>query len=177
MTRVPISNIIWVHVWPFRMWLYKAVTVKIRTSGLITLAVSGTGTGTRTKTWTNGLYSFMSNLYRPQRSWAKVMFLQVCVILFTGGGCLPQCMLGYHPPPEQTPPSWSRPRPGSRHPPGSRPPGSRHPPRSRHPPPSRHTHPQEQTPPPPGSRLRHTVNERPVRILLECILVLTAPEQ
>ena len=23
--------------------------------------------------------------YRPQRSWAKVMFLQVCVILFTGG--------------------------------------------------------------------------------------------
>ena len=25
--------------------------------------------------------------------------------------------------------------------------------------------------PPPGSRLRHTVNERPVRILLECILV------
>ena len=35
-------------------------------------------------------------------------FLHVCVILFTGGG-LPQCMLGYHPPPgpgtpqEQTP--------------------------------------------------------------------------
>ena len=27
------------------------------------------------------------------------------------------------------------------------------------------------TPPPLGSRLRHTVNERPVRILLECILV------
>ena len=26
--------------------------------------------------------------------------------------------------------------------------------------------------PPPGSRLQHTVNERPVRILLECILVL-----
>ena len=38
-------------------------------------------------------------------------------------------------------------------------------------------HPQEQTHPlgadtPPGSRLRHTVNERPVRILLECILVI-----
>ena len=55
------------------------------------------------------------------------------VCLSTGGGsasvhagiyppCLPQCMLGY-------------------------------------------------TPPPPGSRLQHTVNERPVRILLECILV------
>ena len=28
-------------------------------------------------------------------------------------------------------------------------------------------------PPPPGNRLRHTVNERPVRILLECILVIT----
>ena len=44
--------------------------------------------------------------YRPQRSWAKVIFLQVSVILLTGG-CLPQCMLGY--PPEQT-------LPGSRHP-------------------------------------------------------------
>ena len=55
---------------------------------------------------------------------AKVMFLQVSVILLTGG-CLPQCMLGYHP----------------------------------------------QSRPPPGSRLWHTVNEWPVRILLECILV------
>ena len=26
-------------------------------------------------------------------------------------------------------------------------------------------------PPPAGSRLQHTINERPVRILLECILV------
>ena len=31
---------------------------------------------------------------------AKVIFLHLSVILFTGG-CLPQCMLGY---PEQTPP-------------------------------------------------------------------------
>ena len=84
-------------------------------------------------------------LYRPQQSWAKVMFLQVCVILFTGGGgCLSAC--------------WDTPTP----------------------------HPEEQTPPqkiffaffflhffciPPESRLRHTVNKRPVRILLECILV------
>ena len=37
-------------------------------------------------------------------------------------------------------------------------------PRSRHAPGSRH--------PPPRSRHRHTVNERPVRILLECILVV-----
>ena len=60
-------------------------------------------------------------------------------------------------------------------PPQSRPPGSRHtPPRSRYPP--------EQTPPqnrhtPPGSRLRNTVNERPVRILLECILVWCCSEK
>ena len=40
------------------------------------------------------------------------------------------------------------------HPPGTHPPGA-------------------DTPPPaPGSRLQHTVNERPVRILLECILVI-----
>ena len=30
-------------------------------------------------------YRFFS-CYRPQRSWGKVMFLHVCVILFTGGG-------------------------------------------------------------------------------------------
>ena len=58
---------------------------------------------------------------------AKVIFLHLFVILFTGrggGGCLPQCMLGYHPP-EQTSP---RNRPPS--PLGSRPPMTRpHPPR------------------------------------------------
>ena len=68
--------------------------------------------------WAN-FFSF----YRPQRSWAKVMFLQACVCPRGGGGGLPQCMLGYHPPP-------------------------------------------------PGSRLQNTVYERPVRILLECILVM-----
>ena len=31
--------------------------------------------------------------------------------------------------------------------------------------------PPDQADPPPGSRLQHTVYERPVRILLECILV------
>ena len=35
--------------------------------------------------------------YRPQRSWAKVMFLQACVILFTGGGCIPACIAGGNP--------------------------------------------------------------------------------
>ena len=52
------------------------------------------------------------------------MFLQACVILFTGG-CLPQCMLGH--PPEHTPPQ------------------SRHPPRADTPSPSG-----ADTPPPPG---------------------------
>ena len=67
------------------------------------------------------------------------VFTTVCL---STGGCLPQCMLEYPPPPRGP-----------------------------------DTHPREQTPPwdqapPPGSRLQHTVNERPVRILLECILVL-----
>ena len=102
------------------------------------------------------------SFYLPQRSWAKVMFLQGSVILSTeGGGCLPQWMLGYHPPSrppwEQTPPLEQTP-PRDQTPPGPDPPWSRHPPGSR-------------TTPPPESRRQHTVNERPVRILLECILV------
>ena len=61
------------------------------------------------------------DLYRPQRSWGKVMFSQACVILFTGG-CLPQCMLGYHTLPgadtpwEQTHPPVADTPSGSRHP-------------------------------------------------------------
>ena len=66
------------------------------------------------------------NRFLPAAIVAKVIFLHLSVILFTGG--LPQCMLGYHTPPDQADP-------------------------------------------PPGSRLQHTVYERPVRILLECILV------
>ena len=46
-----------------------------------------------------GSQSCFSYFYRPQRSWGKVMFLHVSVILFTGGGGLPQCMLGYRPDP------------------------------------------------------------------------------
>ena len=112
---------------------------------------------------------------------AKVMFLLVSVILLTGGGgCLPQCMLGADTPWEQTPPWKQTPQkqtpPGSRHPP---PPGSRHPlgadtPWKQTPSRSRHLPSGADTPPPPpGSRhpVRDTVNERPVRILLECILV------
>ena len=98
------------------------------------------------------------------------MFSQACVILFTGEGCLPQCMLGCHTPlgsrhpprsrhpPEQTPPGgrhtlleadtpWKQTPPRSRHPPEQTPPpGGRHPPGRRHPPRSRHP-PWRQTPP------------------------------
>ena len=45
----------------------------------------------------------MSLYYRPQRSWDKVIFSQASVILFSRGGALPQCMLGYHPPGPGTP--------------------------------------------------------------------------
>ena len=78
---------------------------------------------------------------------AKVIFLHVCVILFRGGS-----------PGRETPL-------GREIPSGTRPPPEQTPPT-----------PRDQTPPradtPPGSRLQHTVYERPVRILLECILVI-----
>ena len=179
------------------------------------------------------------NIYRPQRSWGKVMFLHVSVILLTRGGvCLSACW-DSRPPWEQTPPPRSRPpweqtppppvhagrygqQAGGMHPTGMQscywpqrscaqgnifapvchsvhrggvqypsmhrlPLEQTPPPQSRHhtpgvtplgadTPPRADTTSLEQTPPgsrhpTPGSRLRHTVNERPVRILLECILV------
>ena len=45
------------------------------------------------------------------------------------------------------------------------------PPRTRQTPPRTRQTPPDQGEPPPGRRLQHTVNERPVRILLECNLV------
>ena len=90
------------------------------------------------------------------------MFLQVCVCPQGGGGCLPQCMLGCHTPPPgwRNPPRWRAPRwrnpPDGGTPPDGEPPGWRTPPDGEL---------------PPGSRLQHTVYERPVHILLECILV------
>ena len=73
-------------------------------------------------------YWFKASFYRPQRSWAKVMFLQASVILSTGGVCLSACWDARPPPPEQT------------HPPGAdtplnQAPLTRHTPRTRHPPP------------------------------------------
>ena len=84
---------------------------------------------------------------------AKVIFLHLFVILFTQGGCLPQCMLGYHTSREQTPPRSRAPRadtPQSRHPPEKTPP-EQTPPWEQNPPPGaespRSRIPQEQTPP------------------------------
>ena len=88
-------------------------------------------------------------------------------------------------PPEQTPPIADTPlgadTPQSRHThPQQTPPRADTPPGSRHPPgadtPLGADTPREQTPlgagrHPSGCRLQHTVYERPVRILLECILV------
>ena len=58
---------------------------------------------------------------------AKVIFLHLFVILFTGGlPGLPQCMLGYHPqgqtPRDQTPPGADTPQ--NRHPPEADPLGA-----------------------------------------------------
>ena len=93
--------------------------------------------------WNAFLY-FLILYYWPQRSWAKVMFLQVCVILFTGGWgklCLSACWDTTH-----LPPPGADTSPRSRHPPGADPPN----------PPWEQTSPQEQTPPradaPPSSR-------------------------
>ena len=127
---------------------------------------------------------------------AKVIFLHLFVILYTGG-----CSASMHagiptpldqantpldwirhqadplpwtrqtPPQDQTPPPDQADPPQIRHtPPGSdtTPPWIRH----HHPPPTRQTLPPGSGTTPPGSRLQHTVYKRPVRILLECILVI-----
>ena len=99
---------------------------------------------------------------------AKVMFLHVSVILFTGGVSKqgePSHGPGRTPLDQGEPPPpgpWRSPRDHGE-PPWTRenPPGP-----WRTPPPS------QGEPPPPGSRLQNTVYERPVHILLECILVV-----
>ena len=121
------------------------------------------------------------HFYRPQRSWGKVMFLQVSVILFTGG--VPDQV---HPPGPGTPPVPGT-HPDQVHPLG---PGT---PSDQVYPSRRGTHPWDQvhqpgpgTPPldqvhtprdqvhplPVQSMLGDTVNARTVRILLQCNLVM-----
>ena len=84
------------------------------------------------------------HFYHPQRSWGKVMFLQVCVILFTGGEYLTR----YTPGPGAPPQTRCTPQ-EQVHPPGPGTPQTRY------------------TPWDQG----HTVYARAVRILLECNLV------
>ena len=80
--------------------------------------------------------------YRPQRSWGKVMFLHVSVILFTGGFCPIAC--------------WDTPLGPDPSQPGT----------------PRADTPWEQTPHRVQCMLGDTGNKRVVRILLECNLVL-----
>ena len=99
------------------------------------------------------------------------MFLQASVILSTGGGCLPQ----EQPPPPRADTPRSRPL-QEQTPPGTRPSRTRYTPRTKYTPWDQVHPPGLSTPPgtkytPREADSRHTVNERPVRILLECILV------
>ena len=119
---------------------------------------------------------------------AKVIFFHLFVILFTRGGSASVhsgiCPLEQATPQDQTPLGPDPPGPD---PPGPEPPQARHPPQTtprpdppgadippdqtpQSRPPETGSH-RDQTPHPKGNRLQHTVYERPVRILLECILV------
>ena len=112
----------------------------------------------------------MCSLLPPQRSWGKVMFLHVSVILFTGRGVPGQVPPGRYPPPQtDTPPgqvpsrAGTTPRQVHTTTPGGYTPQGRYTL-------GRYTL-QASNPPPPGA-FQDTVNKRAVRILLECILVL-----
>ena len=98
-----------------------------------------------------------NHCYRPQRSCGQgYVFTRVCDSVH-GGGVLRRTPPGTK---QTPPPRQEEPPPDQADPPG---PG-RHPPQQGEPPlRTRQT--------PPGRGLQHTVNERPVRILLECILV------
>ena len=84
--------------------------------------------------------------YRPQRSWAKVMFLQASVILSTGGGG--GSLAGRTPPARRHPPSKETPLAG-RTPPSRETPGKETPLPLPHPSP-------QQGDPPPSPRVRRT---------------------
>ena len=109
--------------------------------------------------------TWMKFHYRPQRSCGQGnIFTAVCHSVHMGGS-----PLGRTPPPDQADPPPTR----------QTPPDQADPPSGAHtPPPSDQAdtplgpgRPPPDQADPPGSRLQHTVNEGPVRILLECILV------
>ena len=94
--------------------------------------------------------------YRPQRSCGQGnIFTPVCHSVHRGGGFLPQCMLGYQPPWDHTPPTLRdhTPLQDHTHPPGTRPRGTRPPPLppGTTPPPGPDPH-LPGTTPPPGTR-------------------------
>ena len=115
----------------------------------------------------NNMWERSHHYYRLQRSCGQGnIFTPVCLSVHRGGVCA-SVLAGIPPPPEADTPQ-SRQPPRADTPPEQTPPPldglDTSPGKQTTPPPADH--------PPPGSRHRHTVNERPVRILLECILVL-----
>ena len=107
-------------------------------------------------------FNDFSSFYRPQRSCGQgYVFTRVCDSVNRGGS--PENPPGTKetPPRDQGEPPLDQGEPPT-------PPGPRRTP----PPGPRRTPPGPRRTPPPGRTLQHTVNERPVRILLECILVL-----
>ena len=107
---------------------------------------------------TNQYFKFHIN-YRPQRSCGQdYVFTRVCDSVHRGGLQAGRTPLGQGDPP----------RPRENPPDQGDPPDQGEPPRPGRPPRTR------ETTPPPGSRLQNTVYERPVRILLECILVVSS---
>ena len=93
---------------------------------------------------------FLINFYRPQRSCVQgYVFTRVCDSVNRGGS------------PENPPLGTKETLPRDQ----------ADPPRDQGEPPRDQAHPPRPRRPPPGRTLQHTVNERPVRILLECILV------
>ena len=120
-----------------------------------------------------------THFYRPQRSCGQGnVFIGVC--LSTGGRVSASVHAGMPEPPpiprDQADPSPGPGRPPTRQTPRGlgRPPQTRQTPLDQADTPLDQADPQDQADPPPGSRLQHTVYERPVHILLECILVSIA---
>ena len=115
---------------------------------------------------------FCSFYYRPQRSCGQgYVFTRVCDSVHRGGLRAGRA----HPDQGEPPRTRENPPPDQGEPPRTRenPPGPGRTPLDQGEPPPDQGKPPRPGPgrPPPGSRLQNTVYERPVRILLECILV------
>ena len=125
-------------------------------------------------------YYYYYYYYQPQWSCGQgYVFTRVCDSVHRGG--LRRTPLDQVDPPRQGDPPAGRTPLAGRTPPGTRqtpllagrtPPEWADPPDQGEPPRDQADTPQQGEPPSPGRRLQHTVNERPVRILLECILVI-----